>query len=267
MNRTLPTLLLFTALGASGSVSAAQEVGPEPRTDANSITAHKQLLEKKHKGVIDVYFEGDSITRRWGCSDEAYKDMLANWNANFHGWNAADFAWGGDTVQNVLWSIEDGELTGLEPKVIVLQAGTNNLSEDLLPADETDKENEVVTGIRMILDVMRTQVPGATIVLTGIFPRNDKSGSTRLFPVITAINARLAALANGSNIRFVDINDKLADSNGKLYPGLTLDGLHPTVKGYQIWADALKPVFMQVMGPPAAEDHAPPPTGNPAAQG
>src|SRR5262245_56809980 len=98
---------------------------PAARTDANSRAAHEQLLEKAMKGRIDVYFTGDSITRRWGATD--YPDFLANWKQNFHGWNAANFGWGGDTVQNVLWRLANGELDGVNPKVIVVMAGTNNV--------------------------------------------------------------------------------------------------------------------------------------------
>src|SRR6266852_2950627 len=54
---------------------------PVPRTDANSLVAHRQLIEKANKGRIDIYFEGDSITRRWGATD--YPQLLANWNQNF----------------------------------------------------------------------------------------------------------------------------------------------------------------------------------------
>jgi hypothetical protein len=43
------------------------------------------------------------------------------------------------------------------------------------------------------------------------------------------------------------------------------DKLHPTLKGYQVWADALKPIFTELLGPPAKEDHAPAPTGDPSA--
>ena len=38
------------------------------------------------------------------------------------------------------------------------------------------------------------------------------------------------------------------------------DRLHPTLKGYQVWADALKPIFEEVLGPPATRDDAPPAT-------
>jgi hypothetical protein len=54
------------------------------RTDANSKAAHEQLLDKAKNGKIDVYFVGDSITRRWDATD--YPDFLANWKENFKGW-------------------------------------------------------------------------------------------------------------------------------------------------------------------------------------
>src|SRR5919199_6383042 len=108
---------------------------PAPRTDRNSMVAHAQLLEKAKQGRIDVYFEGDSIVRRWGALD--YPDLLANWKENFFGWNAADFGWGGDTTQNILWRLKNGELDNVNPKVIVVMAGTNNVGK-LSPQGDND---------------------------------------------------------------------------------------------------------------------------------
>jgi lysophospholipase L1-like esterase len=95
----------------------------------------------------------------------------------------------------------------------------------------------------------------------GIFPRND---NTALIPTIEKINSNLSKLADGKTIRYLNINEKLADSDGRLYQGMMNDQLHPTLKAYQIWADALKPVFTELLGPPAKEDHAPPATGDPS---
>jgi hypothetical protein len=50
---------------------------PVLRTDANSKLAHQQMAENLNKGRIDVYFAGDSITRRWRATD--YPPFLANW--------------------------------------------------------------------------------------------------------------------------------------------------------------------------------------------
>jgi lysophospholipase L1-like esterase len=232
-----------------------------PRSDANSRLAHEQLLAKKQQGRIDLYFEGDSIVRRWGATD--YPALLANWKQNFTGWNAADFGWGADRVENILWRLENGELDGIHPKVIVLLAGTNNVGRQL-PAEGADAAATNITqGIDALLHVMREKAPEAVIVLTAIFPRND---NLAVRPEIDTINAKLMKLADGKTIRFLTINDKLADHSGKLYEGMmNADKLHPTVKAYQTWADALEPILISLLGPRAGIDHAPPATGDPSA--
>ena len=235
---------------------------PLPRTDRNSMLAHSELLEKKKQGRIDVYFEGDSITRRWGASDEQYKHFLANWQRNFFGWNAANFGWGGDKTQNILWRLNNGELDNVKPKIIVLLAGTNNVGKNSPQGSDDPRIKDVTRGIKAILDVCRRKAPSATIVLMGITPRND---NMLVMPIINEINQRIARFTDGRKIRYLNINEKLADNGGKLFEGMAnKDGLHLDVKGYQVWADALRPIFTELLGPPAKEDHAPPPTGDPS---
>jgi cephalosporin-C deacetylase-like acetyl esterase/lysophospholipase L1-like esterase len=235
-----------------------------PRADQNSMLAHTQLLEKKTKGKIDVYFEGDSITRRWGGSDDQYKPLLENWNKNFFGWNAADFGWGGDTTQNVLWRLDHGELDGINPKVIVLLIGTNNVGRNSPQGPDDPRIADTTKGVKAVLDKLQQKAPDATIVLMAIFPRND---NIAVMPIINQINANIAKFADGKKVRYVNINDKMADKDDKLFDGITnSDKLHLEVKAYQIWADALKPIFTELLGPPAKEDHAPPPTGDPSAR-
>jgi lysophospholipase L1-like esterase len=234
---------------------------PVFRTDANSLVAHEQLVAKTKQGRIDVYFEGDSITRRWGATD--YPELLANWKQNFYGWNAADFGWGADKTQNILWRLEHGELDGVNPKVVVLQAGTNNVGDLALEGDANAKAEMVTRGMEAIVRKIREKTPGSTIIVTGIFPRNDNMA---LIPIIELMNSNLSKLADGRTIRYLNINAKLAGPDGKLFEGMmNPDHLHPTLKTYQVWADALKPVLTELLGPPSAEDHAPPPTGDPGA--
>ena len=252
--------LWVLGLGAAALLHA-QADKPLPRNDQNSHTAHEQLLAKKTQGRIDVYFEGDSIVRRWGATD--YPQLLVNWTENFFGWNAADFGWGADRIENILWRLENGELDGINPKVIVLLAGTNNVGGRPAASMDTLVEN-VTAGMKAVLRVMQEKAPNAVIVLTGIFPRNDNLG---VMPEIDRINAELAKMADGKKIRYVNVNDRLADPDGKLHEGMmNNDKLHPSVAGYQVWADALKPILTELLGPPAKEDHAPPPTGDPSAR-
>ncbi|HXD73566.1 MAG TPA: GDSL-type esterase/lipase family protein [Vicinamibacterales bacterium] len=243
---------------------ALAQVMPAPRTDGNSRLAHRQLVEKAAHGGIDVYFEGDSITRRWGTSDPQYRPFFDNWRRNFFGWNAADFGWGGDTVQNILWRLTNGELDGVKPRVVVLLAGTNNVGAEPRNGVDAAAVDEVAGGIAAILRVMREKAPDATIVLTGVTPRRDRNRAMSLMPTIDAINNRLAAMSDGTRVRYIDINARLLAADGSLRDGVTVDGLHLSVTGYQVWADALTPILTSVLGPPAATDHAPPPTGDPA---
>lgn len=263
VRRQLGMLTLTAALFVAPVAAAAQEVRQPadvaaPRKDQNSATAHEQLLAKAKQGRIDAYFLGDSIIRRWGALD--YPAFLANWNENFHGWNAGNFGWGADGTQHVLWRIQNGELDGVNPKVIVILAGTNNVGKE--PRDDATMA-EIVRGLKAIVETAQRKAPEATIVLTGIFPRNDNMA---VMPTIAAINTQLAALADGRRVRFLDLTDKLSDAGGVVVPGvLNDDKLHPTLAGYQIYADALKPILRELLGPPAATDLAPPPTGDPSA--
>ena len=87
-------------------------------------------------------------------------------------------------------------------------------------------------------------------------------------PVIGRINSNLSKIADGHKVRYLNINEKLADNNGRLFDEMmNSDKLHPTAKAYQIWADALKPVLTDLLGPRAAVDSGPPPTGDPSALG
>ena len=246
-------ILQAAVYGRRGAGAGGCGGPPVPRTDANSLLAHEQLLEKAKKGGIDIYFDGDSIARRWGATD--YPELLANWKQNFFGWNAADFGWGADTTQNILWRLENGELDGVNPKVIVLLAGTNNVG-------SRGDGGGHHAGLEAVVRAMQAKAPNATIVLTGIFPRNDNMA---VMPTINQINANLAKIADGKRVRYLNVNDKLADKDGKLFEGMMGDKLHPTVKGYQVWADALKPIFEELLGTPAKVDHAPAATGDPKA--
>jgi lysophospholipase L1-like esterase len=258
LHRLRRTALCAAFLAAAGAACAAADQ-PAPRNDPNSKKAHADLLAKAQHGGVDVYFIGDSITRRWGATD--YPELLAHWNQTFHGWNAGDFGWGADKVEHILWRLDHGELDGVDPKVFVILAGTNNVGRE--PGNDA-KVADIVAGLKAVVARCQAKAPNATIILTAIFPRNDNPA---VVPTINRINAQLAQLADGKHVRFLDVNDRLADQDGTLFPGMMVDKLHPTLEGYQVWADGLKPLLTELLGPPAATDHAPPPTGDPSATG
>ena len=154
-------------------------------------------------------------------------------------------------------------MDGVNPRVVVLLAGTNNIGDLTAPGSVEERASDVTRGVQAIVRVIQEKAPASTIIVMGIFPRNDNAA---FMPVIDRINRNLSKLADGQRIRYLNINDKLASSDGMLRDGMMNgDKLHPAVKAYQVWADALKPVLTELLGAPAGVDHAPPATGDPSA--
>ena len=260
-HRWLAAAAAFSLVGSHAVVAQPESFAtmvPAPRTDQNSAVAHAELVRKAGSGTIDIYFIGDSITRRWGALD--YPELLANFTKNFFGWNAANFGWGGDRTQNILWRLDNGELPPRGPKVFVVQAGTNNLADYELAEERVAA---VAAGIEAIVDRCRRHAPDSLIVLTGVFPRRDRP---ELNSSIAAINAKLAAFSDARRVRYVDIGARLVDSRGSLSVEMSEDGLHLSLAAYQVWADALKPMLVERLGVALDVDVAPSPTGNPAAR-
>jgi lysophospholipase L1-like esterase len=215
--------------------------------NAGWIRRHEGFVATAKKGNIDLYMEGDSITDFWATR---FKD---NWNKHLAGWKPADFGISGDRTQNVLYRIENGELDGVNPKVVVLLIGTNNLA-----SNATYGENSVedtVKGVTAVVHAIQQKAPQAKILLMAIFPRQDPPPKARpdINERINQVNAQIARLADDKTIKFLNINDQLADKDGKLVPGVMgRDNLHPAEKGYELWATAMTPILTQWLGPPAA---------------
>ena len=55
------------------------------------------------------------------------------------------------------------------------------------------------------------------------------------------------ALAFGGTFRFLDIGEKFLDKGGNISPGVMSDYIHPTPRGYAIWADALAPTLDEML--------------------
>jgi lysophospholipase L1-like esterase len=187
---------------------------------------------------------GDSNTDFWG-NNPRYKP---NWEKNLGGWKPGDFGISGDRTQNVLFRLQNGELDGVKPKAIVLLIGTNNL-----PPAANNTPEDTAKGVKAILDLLREKQPQAKILLMAIFPREDQpKAGPDIQQKIDATNALIQKFADGTTIKYLDISKQLLDANGKLTKDVMPDLLHPNDKGYQIWADAIKPQLTEWLGAPAA---------------
>jgi lysophospholipase L1-like esterase len=194
---------------------------------------HENFLKRAKEGKLDLLFLGDSITEGWGNN--------AVWQKTYAPLNAANFGIGGDTTENVLWRILNGEIDGISPKVAVLMIGTNNFGL------EGHQPPDVAKGITTIVQTLRKKLPATKILLLGIFPRDEKP-NTDARKKIQKVNEQIAGLDDKKNVRFLDIGAKFTSPDGSLSKEIMPDFLHLSEKGYQIWADAIDPLLKQLMG-------------------
>lgn len=190
--------------------------------------AHQDNLKRARSGPAPVLFIGDSITEAWQGSHGA-----STWKKYYAPLDAANFGIGGDTTQNVLWRITQGEeLRHVKPRVIVLLIGTNNFG--LGP----QKPDQVVSGVSTIVSTIRHQLPETKILLLGIFPR-DQSPNGRYRKLVDEANLKLAKLHDGHYVHFLNIGDVFLQSNGTISKSVMHDYLHLTKEGYRRWASAM----------------------------
>ena len=197
------------------------------------MSRHEKFVTQAKRGGIDILFMGDSITDNWRSKGSNV------WNEYYAPRHAANFGIGGDRTQHVLWRIENGELDGIHPKVTVLMIGTNN--------SKSDSADDIARAIGMIIDVMHTKIPETKILLLAIFPRNRSTDTPEMQETIRAVNRKIAGYDNGGNVRFLDIGAKFLGTDGKVHEDVMADYLHPTEKGYKIWAAAMEPTLDEMM--------------------
>lgn len=207
---------------------------------------HESFLARRTSGPIGVLFLGDSITAGWAAPTRAHI-----WETYYGKWQPANFGIGGDQTQHVIWRIENGELDGISPKVVVLMLGTNNTGGHTAA--------EIAAADKKIVAMIRAKLPQTKVLVLAVFPRGarkDQAGkiteaaladAAKRQAVIDGVNAELAKLDDGKMVRFLDINSVFLGQDGKIPFSIMPDQLHPNTAGYQLWADAMQPTLTQLM--------------------
>ena len=200
---------------------------------------HEANVKLAQKGNIDLYFEGDSITDGW--TGNAGQKI---WTEEFAAWHPGNFGISGDHTEHVLWRLAHGELDGVSPKAYVLMIGTNNR------AAKTSSIEQIAHGVELIVRKFQEHSPNAKILVLAIFPRGATPTDIQR-QQNDAVNKLIAKLDDGKNVKFLDIGQKFLEADGNLPKDIMPDLLHPNEKGYQIWAEAIKPTLTEWLGAPA----------------
>lgn len=192
---------------------------------------YREDLSIANEGEIDLLFLGDSITEGW---------PEAIWNSNFAPYEAANFGIGGDKTQNLLWRLRNGSVGKLDPGVIVLMIGVNNFGLG------KDSPLEVARGVEEILDQLKSDFSKAKIVLLGILPVGQESG-TEIREKVIETNVLLESFGGRDGVVFHDIGEAFLQDDGSISPEIMADFLHPTEKGYAVFAQQLNAILKPLL--------------------
>lgn len=209
---------------------------------------HRDKLREIAEACPQLIFLGDSITQDWELSGPPdWRDFQPVWDRFYGGRHAVNLGFGGDTTQNLLWRIRNGEVDGISPKAAVLLIGANDLIVAKRPAEA------VVAGIVAIVDALRQRLPNTRILLIGILPSGWPAWSDG---TVNRINDTLAArYRNDGSVAYLDLT-ALFLRDGGVDPNLFWDlkrkprhpPLHPTAQAQAMMAKAMEPLLAPMLG-------------------
>jgi len=199
-----------------------------PNLDPRFAAKHEANKARAAEGGVDVLFMGDSITDFWRneTGNFAGKPVLDEY---FGDLRVANFGIAGDTTQGVLYRLDNGEGEGFSPRAIMLMIGTNNTRANIA--------GEIAEGVGAVVLSLQNHFPDAKLLLLGVFPRSTPDSTFR--PQIAEINSIISRLHDGKRVFYKDIGAVFLDAGGAIPADVMSDGLHPTTKGYRLWAEAV----------------------------
>ncbi|XP_022086106.1 platelet-activating factor acetylhydrolase IB subunit gamma-like [Acanthaster planci] len=194
--------------------------------DKRWINMHERYVADAKEKEPEILFVGDSLIQLMA--------QFQVWTDLFEPLHSLNFGIGADQTQHVLWRLQNGALDFIEPKVIVLQVGTNNHGHT---ADETFE------GIEAIIKYITTKIPAAQLIVMAIPPRGQYPNKLR--DKIKSINNSLARLLGEQPPKFpkaeyFDANGDFVIEDGTICHSDMYDYLHLTDKGYRKICEPLK---------------------------
>lgn len=196
--------------------------------DANAALGAPKAGENR------VVFFGDSITDIWKLED------------NFPGKPYVNRGIGGQTTPQMLVRFRQ-DVIDLQPKVVVILAGTNDIAGNTGPMRNDDIEANFASFAEL------ARVHGIQVVYSSILPVHNYTERSKDFFAqrpqarILQLNEWLKKYCAENHIVYLDYFSALVDDKGMLKKDLADDGLHPNAAGYKIMAPLAEAAIQKAM--------------------
>jgi lysophospholipase L1-like esterase len=184
-------------------------------------------------GESRVVFMGDSITELWDRDSGKFFTSKGYLGRGI----------GGQTTPQMLVRFQQ-DVVALKPKVVVINAGTNDIAGNTGPSS-----------LEMIEDNLKsmTQIAaanGISVVLASVTPAYDYPWKRGLEPAekVVALNLWMKDYCARTGCVYADYFTPMADDKHGMKEGLSRDGIHPTPAGYAIMAPIAERAIAQALG-------------------
>lgn len=225
---TIKSALLILVIALSG---INQVHAQKPKVDYGNTQRYAKSnaeLPAPKKGEKRVIFLGNSITQGWM---EKHPEFFKKYGYIGRGIS-------GQTSYNFLLRFRE-DVVKLQPKLVVINAGTNDVAENSCVYNEELTMGNIITMVEI------AKFHKIKVILTSVLPAAGFGWNKSITDApekIKALNTRIKAYAQANKIPYVDYYTPLVDSDGKtLNPNYSNDGVHPTGPGYDIMESIIVP--------------------------
>jgi lysophospholipase L1-like esterase len=181
-----------------------------------SANSQVPARDRRQKRVV---FMGDSITDFWMNYDSAF----------FLGKPYYDRGISAQTTGQMLVRFRE-DVIRLQPRVVVILAGINDIAENNGPS----KLEDIFGNIVSMAELAKTN--HIKVVLSSLLPAYTLPWRPAIDPApkVKALNNMLKAYAADNKLIYLDYFTAMADSSGRMLPVLAKDDVHPNGNGYKV---------------------------------
>jgi lysophospholipase L1-like esterase len=237
----LVTLILVASVSASVALTLAtrhyytlwKQASLQPTFEGHYRASNASVLASS-PGALLVLF-GDSRVRQWSPPPDVAGLTVFNRGID------------GETTTQMMYRFK-ADVLGLNPSVVIIQAGINDLvAEGLSSQRSSSKGSQVVVNLECMVD--QANRSGIRVVLLTVIPPASPGllrwlvWSPRIAQLVTAVNHDLMRLHDPPRVYVLDTKALLRTSSGEWEPNVMADTLHLTPAGYKVLNAAVQDVL------------------------
>lgn len=191
-------------------------------------------LKPPAPGENRVVFFGDSITDIWKLDE------------SFPGKPYINRGIGGQTTSQMLVRFRQ-DVINLQPKIVVILAGTNDIAGNTGPISNEDIEANLSDFVELARAHDIRVIFSSLLPVYNYTPESKDFFAQRPRDRIIALNKWLKNYSAANNLVYLDYFNSMVDGNGMLERNLSNDGLHPNKAGFAVMAPLAEKAIEQVL--------------------